>query len=93
MPAETTAQPARNRAKTHRAPAEGQRRRIFREKVLVDAASPFPAQPARKRPAWWIRLRGLIGLSILTVLLGVLLAVLVGTVLVVLAVWALTSLT
>ncbi len=91
MPSRAPAQPATNGPKTSTA-AEERRRRLLREKVLVDAASPFPAQPARKRPAWWIRLRGLIGYSLLTVLLGVLMAFLIGAALVLLAVWAVTTL-
>jgi len=65
---------------------------VFRQKLLVDAATPYPALPARKRPRWWIRLRGLVGMSALIIILGVLLAVAIGVVLALLTVWAITSL-
>lgn len=68
-------------------------RRIGRSRVMVTSASPYPVQPVPKRPRWWVRLRGLVGMSVLVVMMGLLLALAVGILLALLAVWMLTALT
>jgi len=58
---------------------------------LVQVASPFPAvDGVPARPRWWHRLRGLVGMSVLVVLLGALVAVAIA-ILLALAVVALVS--
>ena len=88
MSSRSSAQPATPRAESHPA-----KRPLLRQKVVVPSASPYPALDARRRPAWWIRLRGLVGMSALVVVLGVLLAVSMGVLLALFAVWMLTALT
>jgi hypothetical protein len=64
-----------------------------RQRALVRAPSPFPArEETTARPAWWMRLRGLVGVGMLVTVGGVLVAVAVGIVLVLLVIAAVATL-
>lgn len=68
-------------------------RRGRRSRALVRAPSPYPArEETAARPAWWMRLRGLVGAGMLVTVGGVLVALAVGIVLVLLVIAAVATL-
>lgn len=95
-PTEATSPGARSREPAEVSPADPvavRSRRGRRSRALVRAPSPYPArEETAARPAWWMRLRGLVGAGLLVTVGGVLVALAVGIVLVLLVIAAVATL-
>ena len=66
--------------------------RSARVDPAIAVVSPFAdEEDVRTSPTWWERLRGLLGITALVVVSGVLLAVLIAAVLLILAIFVFTT--
>ncbi len=61
-----------------------------RPKATIDVVSPFPDQQTRPRNRWYERLRGFVGLTVVVVVTGILLALVFAITLLALAIFIAT---
>ena len=56
----------------------------------VPVLSPHPSQPSKRRPRWWERLRGLLGMSAIVIVTGAVMAITFAGILLALAIFIAT---